>query len=86
MSRLSRWIHIALALDALVCLWASPVDAWEFSISGKYTWEYQLYAQLGSKGFFGPYDQDNSTVSGFVNLAARNGWLGNEITGDRLSS
>jgi hypothetical protein len=86
MAGLPRWNLIVPVFVALICLYATPVGAWEFSMSGRFTWEYQLYSQLGSKGFFGPYNQDNSTVSGVVNLAARNGWLGNEITGDNLSS
>ncbi len=57
-------------------------------MAGKFTWEFWQFSQLGSRGFFGPYDRDNSSaaVGGVVNLAARNGWLGNEITGDNLSS
>jgi hypothetical protein len=86
MSGLSRCKVIVSLLFASLFLSVSMVEAWEFSVMGKYTWEYQLYSQLGSKGFFGPYDRDNSTVSGVVNLAARNGWLGNEITGDNLAS
>ena len=43
-----------------------------------------------TNGFFGPYNQDNSSVSGTVRLAARNGWLGHEVasnlTGDNLAS
>ncbi|MBM3300456.1 MAG: hypothetical protein FJY85_10915, partial [Deltaproteobacteria bacterium] len=74
------------ACFVLVALMAQAAHAWELSMSGKYTWDFYQFSQLGGRGFFGPYDQDNSTVGNTVNLAARNGWLGNEITGDNLSS
>lgn len=58
----------------------SQADAWEFSLSGIYAWEYYLFSQLGDQGFLGPFNQDNSSVKDIVRLAARNGWLGHEIT------
>jgi hypothetical protein len=71
-------------------LLVSSAQAWEFSMTGKFSWEYWQFSQLGSRGFFGPYDRDNSTPPAppavAMNLAARNGWLGNEITGDNLAS
>lgn len=77
---------VAFMCLMLFALLASRADAWEFSMSGKFTWEFYQLSQMGSNGFFGSYDQDNSTVAGTVNLAARNGWLGHEITGDDLAS
>jgi len=71
---------------ALFCLLASPAGAWEFSMSGNFTWEYYQFSQLGDKGFFGPFNQDNSSVAGTVRLAARNGWLGHEIASRPLSA
>ncbi len=68
-----------LACLALFCLLASPAGAWEFSMTGVFTWECYQFSQLGDKGFFGPFNQDNSSVAGKVRLAARNGWLGHEI-------
>ncbi len=79
-------IFMRAAFSALVCLLVSPVSAWEFSMAGTFKWEFYQFAQLGANGFFGPFDQDSSTVGGTVNLAARNGWLGHEITGDNLAS
>jgi len=79
--RLAGIICIALLLFP-----ASRAGAWEFSMSANFVWEFYQFSQLGSDGFFGPYNQDNSSVSGTVNLAARNGWLGNEITGNNLAS
>ena len=68
--------------------WLHLPKPWSSQWSGSFLWEFWQFSQLGSRGFFGPYDRDNSTaaVGGVVNLAARNGWLGNEITGDNLSS
>jgi hypothetical protein len=70
----------------------SQAGAWEFSMSGWFTWEYYQFSQLGDKGFFGPFNQDSSSVADKVRLAARNGWLGHEIAsrvifiGDDLAS
>ena len=75
-----------VALAALVCVLVSPVSAWEFSMQGTFKWEFYQFSQLGADGFFGPFNQDNSSVAAVVNLAARNGWLGHEITGDNLTS
>jgi hypothetical protein len=62
-------------------------------LSGVFTWEYYQFSQLGDKGFFGPFNQDNSSVKNLVRLAARNGWLGHEVAsrtpaffGDDLAS
>jgi len=40
----------------LVCFMAVPAFAWEFSMSGAFIMEYRYATQLGSNGFFGPYD------------------------------
>ena len=79
---------------ALFLLLVSQAGAWEFSLSGVYTWEFYQFSQLGSNGFLGPFNQDESSVKNTVRLAARNGWLGHEITsptfynfwGDRLAT
>ena len=76
----------------MLFLSVSQVGAWEFSLSGVFTWEYYQFSQLGDKGFFGPFNQDDSFVKGTVRLAARNGWLGHEVSsrviyfGDDLAS
>ena len=69
-----------------LCMSMGTGHAWEFSMKGIITLEHELYSQLGSEGFFGRYDQDNSSGFSGANLAARNGWLGNEITGNNLAS
>jgi hypothetical protein len=66
-------------LLVLLFLSVSQAGAWEFSLSGVFTWEYYQFSQLGDKGFFGPFNEDNSSVGGQVRLAARNGWLGHEV-------
>ncbi|MCX5863415.1 MAG: hypothetical protein NTW27_15040 [Deltaproteobacteria bacterium] len=66
-------------LLVLLFLSVSQASAWEFSLSGVFSWEYYQFSQLGDRGFFGPYNQDNSSGVGNVRLAARNGWLGHEI-------
>ncbi len=79
---------------ALLVLLVSQVGAWEFSMSGVFTWEYYQFSELGDKGFFGPFNQDNSSVWDKVRLAARNGWLGHEVAfrtdvafwGDRVAT
>jgi hypothetical protein len=76
----SRRVGLILSLFFLL---VSQAGAWEFSMSGYFTWEFYQFSQLGSNGFFGPYNQDDSFAStplgGSVRLAARNGWLGHEI-------
>jgi len=66
-------------LLVLLFLSVSQAGAWEFSLSGVFTWEYYQFSQLGDKGFFGLFNQDDSSVKGTVRLAARNGWLGHEV-------
>ncbi len=73
-------------LLVLFFLSVSQAGAWEFSMSGNFTWEYYQFSQLGDNGFFGPYNQDNSSVAGTVRLAARNGWLGHEVASRPLSA
>ncbi len=87
---INRAIGLILALSFLFVSYAC---AWEFSLSGNFIWEYYQFSQLGDKGFFGTFNQDNSGVSN-VRLAARNGWLGHEVAsrydvtfwGDQLAS
>ncbi|MFH1117634.1 MAG: hypothetical protein V1792_27255 [Pseudomonadota bacterium] len=91
--RQSKQVGLLLVLFFLS---VSQARAWEFSLSGVYTWEYYQFSQLGDNGFFGRYNQDNSFAStaagGSVRLAARNGWLGHEVAsrvtffGDDLAS
>ena len=43
-------------------------------VSTKTSLYYGSYGQVGTGGFFGPYDVDRGTTG---NLAAANAWLGN---------
>jgi len=54
-----------LVLGALlsVVLMATSALAWEFSMTGKFDWDTEYGAQMGRNGFFGPFDQDNSTAT-----------------------
>ena len=72
--------RVGLTLLVLLFLPASLCRGWEFSLFTHFTWEYYQFSQLGTDGFFGPFNQDRSSVAATVNLAARNGWLGHEIT------
>lgn len=79
MAALRRNLRAVLTCPVLLFLLVSQAGAWEFSMTGRSIWEFYQFSQLGDKGFFGPYNQDNSSVGGTVRLAARNGWLGHEI-------
>jgi len=57
-----------------------------FRWSGHSNWEFYQFSQLGADGFFGPFDQDSSTVGGTVNLGCSQRMAGHEITGDNLAS
>ncbi len=75
MNRYRVWL-LALALSLAI---AVPASAWEFTMDGAFTWEYDYRTQGGSSGFFGPYDQDaGSGIAGATPgfYAPINGWLG----------
>jgi hypothetical protein len=90
---MSRSLRFGLILTLFV-LPVSQAGAWEFSMSGNFIWEYYQFSELGSNGFFGPFNEDDSSVKNQVRLAARNGWLGHEVAfrtdvafwGDRLAT
>jgi hypothetical protein len=52
----------ALILGLSIVLVAGPASAWEFSMDGVYTWQYDYLSQQGSNGFFGAYDQAAATA------------------------
>ena len=64
-----------LALGLILCLMVPGANAWEFSMDGIFTWQYTKAGQLGSNGFFGKYDVDNSGISN-GRFASLNGWFG----------
>ena len=56
---------------------ASSSPAWEFSMEGEVLWKNRFVGQLGSRGFFGKYDLDNSSTPG--NFASVNGWASGKL-------
>jgi hypothetical protein len=85
MKRYRVWL-----LAAALCLAiAVPANAWEFTMDGAFTWEWDYRSQGGNSGFFGPYDQDvgsgiAGTGPGFY--APLNGWLGTMVNNDGFVS
>ena len=68
-----RSLIVLMALPILITLSASPAFAWEFEMTGEFHWVYEWYNQLGSKGFFGPYNIDNGAAPTTSNLNFWNG-------------
>jgi hypothetical protein len=81
---MSRYPEIIAVFTLLIVIQANPGLGWEFSLKGQFNWEYDVYSQLGSRGFFGPFDIDESNnplgYGGAIGSAASmNGWLGHDI-------
>jgi hypothetical protein len=74
-SRFVRLFMVTLVLS--VFLGASSSSAWEFSMEGEVVWKNRFVGQLGSNGFFGKYDSDNSSTPG--NFASVNGWVSGKL-------
>jgi len=81
-------LRVLSAVMASIALFLSSssrdAGAWEFDFQGYFTWEYDAYSQMGSKGFFGPYNTDvadNPLGYGGSrgSAASMNGWMGYEI-------
>jgi hypothetical protein len=68
---------LVLGAALVMCLVATPSFAWEFSLEGEYVWKSRFVQQLGSRGFFGRYDLDNSSTPG--DFASANGWVGGKL-------
>jgi hypothetical protein len=58
--RIQRVLLLAVAVSIVVPLLAAPAGAWEFSLRGTATYEYEMVGQSGTAGFFGPYNNDAS--------------------------
>ncbi len=76
MSRCFVWL-----LAGIVAYGISTFDcsshAWEFSMGGSFSWEYETAGQLGRNGLFGTYDVDaGSGVAPVGTFAPLNAWLG----------
>ena len=59
--RFARLALVAILLSLSLMLGSS--SAWEFSMEGEVVWKNRFVGQLGSNGFFGKYDLDNSSTA-----------------------
>ena len=53
---------------AFIPVMAGPSPAWELKLTGSMNWYYEFYNQMGSQGFFGPYNVDNGVGTATANL------------------
>lgn len=68
-----RTVVLIMILTTWILLRPSPALTWEFRMEGQFHWSYEWYNQLGSKGFFGPYNIDNGAGTTTSNLNFWNG-------------
>jgi hypothetical protein len=68
-----RWVIACVLVTACALVLTSGAQAWEFELSGSFNWTYELYAQSGQKGFFGPYNADVGAGTRAANLNFWNG-------------
>ncbi|MBI5249859.1 MAG: hypothetical protein HY912_10225, partial [Desulfomonile tiedjei] len=81
--RLNRVWLLAAALSVSVFMLAPAASAWEFTMDGTYTWQYEYRTDLGSTGFFGPFNVD----AGFTGAAnSLNSWTGGQNNADTMNS
>ena len=71
---------------ALICIFVLQVNTvsaqFDFTLSAQSDFLYGVYGQMGSNGFFGPYDVDTSPGG---NYAPLNGWMGVRDVGNFVS-
>jgi len=53
-----RLLVLFAVIGLSIPLMVAPAPAWEFSMDGAFTWEFEYRGQGGREGFFGPYDVD----------------------------
>jgi len=77
MNRYRVWL-IAAVLAVTVPFLVTPAQAWEFTMDGKFTWEYEIRGQTGRNGFFGQYDVDAGAGGGVAigMFSPFNGYIG----------
>ena len=63
-----KLMFAVLIIAAFIPVTAGPLPAWELKLTGSLNWAYEFYNQMGSNGFFGPYDADNGIGSTTGNL------------------
>ncbi len=80
-----RFGYALSAMGLLFWLMCFPTEApgWELDMSGSMRWAYEWYQQLGSKGFFGPYDLDRGANTTTANL---NFWDGGQFDTNIVTS
>jgi hypothetical protein len=72
---------------AMTLMLTGAASAWEFTMTGNYTWLFETRSQTGRNGFFGAYDVDNGSGiagTGIGFYAPVNGWIG-ELLGNFVS-
>ena len=76
-----------LALGLILCLMAPAANAWEFSMDGTFTWNYEVRGQMGTNGFFGTYDVDAGSNGGLGvgYFAPVNFWTGLRMTDGQVT-
>lgn len=67
---------LSLFFIAAFCINGGSAWAWEFSMTGELIWKGRFVGQLGSKGFFGEYDSDNSSSRDYASV---NGWVSGKL-------
>jgi hypothetical protein len=70
-------------LAVCLSLTAVSAQAWELELTGGFNWTHEWYTQCGSKGFFGPYNQDNGGGTRVANL---NFWNGGQFDSNITTS
>ena len=71
--RSNHRIFLIRILFAFLIVVPCQAYAWEFSLDGSYFVTFEYYSQIGSKGFFGPYDSDAQFGGSAASL---NGYIG----------
>jgi hypothetical protein len=77
---LKHRVWLAGLVICMALMFSGVASAWEFTMDGAYTWEYDYRTQTGKHGFFGPYDVDRGTTAAGQGAAAPlNGWVGQQM-------
>jgi len=70
-----------IAIALLVCCMSVSAFAWEFTMNGAFIMEYRYATQMGSSGFFGPYDVIPGIHPAYGAAESPNFWSGNQFAG-----
>ncbi len=69
---MTRRLASVATIMVIAAILVLPASAYEFRLSADFYWNYYAEYQMGNKGFFGPYDVDNSGMF----AANQNFWAG----------